>query len=79
MKRIVYCCAVAAMLLASSFAVTAQDAKRITIIYDAFGAPSPLRTLPLQSTTKSAPASANPGERRVGNRNVSVPGMRVLA
>jgi 7,8-dihydropterin-6-yl-methyl-4-(beta-D-ribofuranosyl)aminobenzene 5'-phosphate synthase len=43
MKRIVYCCAVAAMLLASSFAVTAQDARRITIIYDAFGAPSPLQ------------------------------------
>lgn len=43
MKRIVYYCAVAAMLLASSFAVTAQDARRITIIYDAFGAPSPLQ------------------------------------
>ena len=43
MKRVTHYCAVVALLFASSFPATAQDANRITILYDAFGAPSPLR------------------------------------
>lgn len=37
------CAAVAALLLALTFAASAQEAKRITILYDAFGAPSALQ------------------------------------
>jgi len=37
------CAAVAALLLALTSAVSAQEAKRITILYDAFGAPSALQ------------------------------------
>jgi 7,8-dihydropterin-6-yl-methyl-4-(beta-D-ribofuranosyl)aminobenzene 5'-phosphate synthase len=44
MKRIAYYCAiVAALLLASTFSSNAQEAKRITILYDAFGPPSALQ------------------------------------
>ena len=44
MKRIAYCYAItAAFLLTNSFFVSAQEAKRITILYDAFGAPSTLQ------------------------------------
>ena len=44
MKRIVYSSAIAAaFLVAVSLSVSAQEAKRITILYDAFGAPSALQ------------------------------------
>jgi len=44
MKRLSYYCAFcAALMLASSHAVNAQDAKRITILYDAFGPASALQ------------------------------------
>ena len=43
MNRIISCCLTAAiLLLAPTALVSAQEAKRITIVYDAFGAPSAL-------------------------------------
>ncbi len=43
MKIAYYCAIGAALLLASTFSSNAQEAKRITILYDAFGSPSALQ------------------------------------
>src|SRR5260370_31817488 len=44
-----------------------------------FGVPLPERILPSVSRTRSVPALARPGLRRVGMKKVFVPGMRALA
>src|SRR6267378_4182100 len=44
-----------------------------------FGVPLPERILPSVSRTRSVPALARPGLRRVGIKKVFVPGMRALA
>src|SRR5229473_4094993 len=44
-----------------------------------FGVPLPERILPSVSRTRSVLALARPGLRRVGMKNVFVPGMRALA